>query len=53
MLEQLDPGARRELDALVQLRRDGAESCEFHSKGRSVRLPATRHIAGNARRPHS
>lgn len=53
MLERLDPSARRELETLVQLRRDEAEVCEFGSKGRSVRCQATRHIAGNARRAHS
>jgi hypothetical protein len=53
MLERLDPRARRELEALAQLRRDAADAAEFASKGRSVRDLATRPIAGNARRAHS
>jgi len=53
MLDQLDDRSRRELEALVRLRRDEAEAFEFDSKGRSVRRGRAGHIACNARNAHS
>ncbi|HXQ51848.1 MAG TPA: hypothetical protein VN802_12190 [Stellaceae bacterium] len=49
-LDQLDPRARHELEALVRLRRDEAE---FGSKARSVRRPASSHIDCDGACAHS
>jgi hypothetical protein len=53
MLERLDDRSRRELEALVRLRRDEAEVAEFDSKGRSVRRGRAGHIACHAPTAHS
>jgi len=51
-LERLDERSRRELEDLVRLRRDAAET-EFHSKGRSVRPRRLGHIAVEAGNDHA
>ena len=50
MLGRLDPRARDELETLVRLRRDEAES---DSKTRSFPSSFAAHIAGSPRRAHS